>query len=147
MSATGLPIFDKTLHETNSWLRELMDQLHTDDRQAAYLVLRATLHALRDRIGPENAVHLGAQLPTLLRGVYYEGWKMTRPASRDRSEQEFLEHVYAQFPPQLILDGERAVRAVFEVLWKKIAEGEILKIVHLLPAELRDLWPWVAKES
>ena len=70
-----------------------------------------------------------------------------REASRDRSEQEFLEHVYAQFPPQLILDGERAVRAVFEVLWKKIAEGEILKIVHLLPAELRDLWPWVAKES
>ena len=73
MSTTGLAVFDKTLQETNLWLKELMVRLGTDDREQAYTVLKATLHAVRDRLGPENAAHLGAQLPILLRGVYYEG--------------------------------------------------------------------------
>jgi hypothetical protein len=79
MSATGLSTFDKTLQETNAWLGSLMDYLHTDDLHAAHVVLRATLHALRDRIGPENAVHLGPQLPILPRGVFYEGWQCGWP--------------------------------------------------------------------
>jgi hypothetical protein len=48
---------------------------------------------LRDRIGPANASHLGAQLPMLLRGLYYEGWRMTGAASKERREIEFLEHI------------------------------------------------------
>lgn len=147
MSVTGLPTFDKTLHETNAWLKDLMEELHTDDRQAAYVVLRATLHALRDRIGPENAVHLGAQLPMLLRGMYYEGWKMTRPPTPDHTETQFLTHIYAEYPPQLLIDGERATKAVFEVMWKRLDEGEVLKIVHILPQEIRVLWPWVARQE
>ena len=76
MSTTGLPVFDTTVQETNLWLKAVMDGLHTDDRHLAYLALRATLHALRDRLGPENAVHLAAQLPMLVRGLYYEGWRL-----------------------------------------------------------------------
>ena len=69
MSTTGLPVFDTTVQETNLWLKAIMEGLHTDDRHLAYVALRATLHALRDRIGPENAVHLAAQLPMLVRGL------------------------------------------------------------------------------
>jgi len=146
MTSTGLPAFDKTLHETNAWLRELMDTLHTDDRQAAYQVLRATLHTLRDRVGPENAVHLGAQLPMLLRGMYYDGWKMTKPATHERTEVQFLTRVLAEFPAQLLLDPKRATKAVFELLWNRMDEGEILKIVHVLPSEVKALWPWTARD-
>jgi hypothetical protein len=32
MSATGLAVFDRTLQETNLWLKELMARLGTDDR-------------------------------------------------------------------------------------------------------------------
>jgi hypothetical protein len=72
MSKTGLEIFDTTLQETNHYLKRAMEELQTDDRKLAFTALRATLHALRDRIGPANAVHLAAQLPMLLRGAYYE---------------------------------------------------------------------------
>lgn len=77
MSATGLPVFDNTVQQTNLWLKSITTKLGVDDRHLAYSLLKGTLHALRDRIGPENAVHLGAQLPILLRGVYYEGWRPT----------------------------------------------------------------------
>ncbi|HEX6114281.1 MAG TPA: DUF2267 domain-containing protein [Geminicoccaceae bacterium] len=49
MSATGLDVFDKTLQTTNIWLDEILDELRPD-RQHAYHVLRAVLHALRDRL-------------------------------------------------------------------------------------------------
>ena len=32
MSATGLETFDATLHKTNRWLKELMQELAWDDR-------------------------------------------------------------------------------------------------------------------
>ena len=77
MSATGLEVFDRSLQETNIWLDEIMEDVGPD-RQRAYHVLRAVLHTLRDRLTVEEAAHLSAQLPLLVRGIYYEGW---RPAA------------------------------------------------------------------
>lgn len=71
--STGLDTFDKTVQESNLWLKDVMEWLDTRDRHHAYSTLRAVLHPLRDRIGPESAAHLGAQLPMLLRGLFYEG--------------------------------------------------------------------------
>ena len=47
--------------------------LGTDDRQDAYRAVRGVLHTLRDRLPVEESAQLAAQLPTLLRGVFYEG--------------------------------------------------------------------------
>jgi uncharacterized protein (DUF2267 family) len=78
MSTTDLEVFDTTVHKTNSWLHELMEELGWSDRHKAYLALRATLHALRDRLTVQGVAQLGAQLPMLIRGFYYEGWVPSR---------------------------------------------------------------------
>jgi uncharacterized protein (DUF2267 family) len=140
MSATGLAVFDKTLQETNVWLKELMARLGTDDRTQAYGILKATLHALRDRLGPESATHLAAQLPILLRGVYYEGWHIAGTPSRERHVGAFLEHIRREAPMDSDADTELAARAVFEVMWDRLDQGEIAKVIRMLPAELRELW-------
>jgi uncharacterized protein (DUF2267 family) len=140
MSATGLAVFDRTLQETNLWLKELMARLGTDDRAQAYAILKATLHALRDRIGPENATHLAAQLPILLRGVYYEGWRMANTPSRERRVEAFLDHIRREAPMDSDEDTELAARAVFEVMWDRLDQGEVAKVMRMLPEELRDLW-------
>ena len=90
--STGLNTFDKTVQESNLWLKDVMERLDTRDRHHAYSTLRAVLHALRDRIGPESAAHLGAQLPMLLRGLFYEGWDPTGKPSKERHEPTFLAH-------------------------------------------------------
>jgi uncharacterized protein (DUF2267 family) len=137
----GLDVFDTTLQQTNLWLKDLMRRLGTEDRRLAYRVLSRTLHAVRDRIGPENAVHLGAQLPMLVRGFYYEGWHMAGTPTRERLTEDFLEHVNIQVLRGLRLDPEKAVRAVFEVMCDKLDAGEIEKVMKVLPSELRNLWP------
>src|SRR2546421_7375629 len=92
MSATGLDVFDKTLQTTNIWLDEIMEELGPD-RQVAWHALGAGLHALRDRLQVGLAVHLGAQLPLLVRGLYYDQWRPTEQMLKQRSAQMFLDHV------------------------------------------------------
>lgn len=145
MGATGVEVFDRTIQETNVWLKAIMHHLKTDDRHFACSALRATLHALRDRIGPENAAHLGAQLPTLIRGLYYEGWHMAGTPTKERHKAAFLEHISWTFARPKDIDPERVARAVFDVMWEKIDPGAVAKVINMLPEELRELWPRVAR--
>lgn len=147
MSTTGLSVFDRTLQETNAWLKVVMGDLKTDDRERAYGALKAGLHALRDRIGPENAVHLGAQLPLLVRGAYYEGWHMAGTPTKERHLQAFLEHVRNGLPKGSEDDPETAARATFGVLRQRLDPGEFNKLIRILPPELRELWPTVAADQ
>ena len=140
MSTTGLSVFDTTVQETNLWLKAIMEGLHTDDRHLAYLALRATLHALRDRLGPENAVHLAAQLPMLVRGLYYEGWRLAASQTKERTRADFLEHVRSELPRGSAIDANVAARAVFGVMWAKLDLGEVGKVIDRLPEELKELW-------
>jgi uncharacterized protein (DUF2267 family) len=141
MATSGLEVFDSTLQQTHIWLQQIMTRLGRDDRHRAYLALRTVLHALRDRLPPELAVHLGAQLPMLVRGFYYEGWRMGATPNRERHKEAFLEPLRHAFSREPGLDPEPIARAVFAVLAREIDPGEVGKVVRSLPAELRELWP------
>ena len=141
MSMTGLEVFDTTVHKTNSWLKKLMQELHREDRRKAYLALRATLHALRDRLTVEEVAQLGAQLPMLIRGFYYEGWDPTGKPLKIRDKEEFLGLVAEEFRTDDTLNPELIARAVFKVLSDRVTAGEIEDVKHVMPAEIRELWP------
>jgi uncharacterized protein (DUF2267 family) len=124
MSVTGLEVFDTTVHRTNSWLKELMEELRWQDRHKAYHTLRAVLHALRDRLTVEEAAHLGAQLPMLMPGFYYEGWDPTGKPLKARSREQFLARLGEELHLDQPVDCERVVTAVFAVLERRVTEGE-----------------------
>ena len=141
MSATGLDVFDTTLQKTHIWLNDLMQVLGWTDKHKAYLALRSTLHALRDRLTVEEVAQLGAQLPMLIRGFYYEGWDPTGKPLRERHKEQFLAHIEQAFRGDDRIDPERVARAVFTVLAKRVTEGEIKDVKYILPAEMWGLWP------
>jgi uncharacterized protein (DUF2267 family) len=142
MSSNVLEVFDASLQKTQVWLNDLMSELGWEDKpQNASLALRTALHALRDRLTVEEAVHLGAQLPILIRGVYYEGWKLTGKPKKERHKSDFLDHITAVFRDDDTVDPEKVMRAVFKVLARHISQGEIENVKHLLPRTLQELWP------
>lgn len=140
MAKDNLPILDKSVEDVHLWLNSLMRHLNGRDRVQAFHLLRAVLHALRDRIGPENAVHFSAQLPLIIRGLFFEGWKMRAPASHERHVTDFLGHVGRELDEDHRLDLETGVRAVFAVIWERVDQGEVAKLMRIFPAELRVLW-------
>jgi uncharacterized protein (DUF2267 family) len=141
MSATGIEAFDTTIQKTNIWLDDLMQELYFQDRQIAYLAMRATLHALRDRLTVDEVAQLAAQLPMLVRGFYYEGWDPSGTPVRDRHKEQFLQRIEREFFGADRLGSERVARCVFAVLARRVSAGEIEDIRHVLPPELRELWP------
>jgi uncharacterized protein (DUF2267 family) len=141
MSENLVAAFDQTLQKTNAWLREIRTELWWMESDRVYHALRAVLHALRDRLTLDEAVNLGAQLPMLLRGCYYEGWKPRRSPSPERTKEQFLAHVAREFRGDPQVDYEEIARAVFATVQKHVASGEIEDVKANLPAEIRKLWP------
>ncbi len=143
MSRTGLAVFDRTLQVTNHWLNELIADLDLNDRRAAYDILRVVLHALRDRLVVNEAVDLAAQLPLLVRGIYYEGWVPAKTPTRERRQEQFLAHIGEALPANIGVSPADAVFAVFAMLETHISEGEMEQIYGMLPTEIRALRPTV----
>ena len=140
MSDTGIRAFDSTIQTTNVWLHELAGRLGSDDKHRAYHALRAVLHALRDRLPVEQAVALGAQLPMLVRGFYFEGWHPHDKPFKERKKEEFLAHIASAFRDQPEIDPEQVARAVFEIIAKHVSSGEIKHVMITLPGDIRCLW-------
>jgi uncharacterized protein (DUF2267 family) len=138
MTVDTVSVFEHTIEITHTWLHELNERLGWHDKHRAYMALRAVLHALRDRLSPDGAAHLAAQLPMLVRGFYYEGYHPADKPLAERKKADFLAHVTAECTDETG-DG-RIARAVFGVLAKHITPGEAEKIKGALPAEVRSLW-------
>ena len=123
------------------WIDDLLARLGWQHHETAFPALRATLHALRDHLPLDEAVHFGGELPLVLRGLYYDGWHpATKPlALPDR--QTFLERVHAGMHRDPGVDAEQAVRCVFALLTERISDVEIQDVKAVLPEILRGLWP------
>ena len=132
---------DKTLEKTNAWLAHLDTALDWRDRQRSYAALRGVLHAIRDRLPPQEAVDLAAQLPMLVRGLFFEGWRLAGKPRRYRHKAEFLAQVATEAPWLAAEDREQVVTAVFALLSSELGAGETDQVRASLPAELRELWP------
>ncbi len=128
------------------WLKELRDAGDLADEQEAYVVLRGVLHQLRDRLSPQEAIDLGAQLPLIVRGVYYEGWTPSQPPEKIRTQHDFFEQLAERLSPHPI-DVERATRDVFSLLSQHCDPGEIKDVIAQLPSGLKALWPARARRA
>ena len=139
MPQTGLAQFDTTVQETNQWLQEIMANFHPD-RQIAYHALRGVLHTLRDRLPVAEVMDFAAQLPTLVRGIFFEGYNVSNKPIK-YSREEFLERVFEELDMAGGGDPAAATRAVFQVLSDRISEGEVRHVRYALPQEFNNLWP------
>lgn len=146
MAMCGLDVFDRTLQGTHIWLDEIMERLGAD-RQLAWRVLGAVLHALRDRVPLELAAHVGAQLPLLVRGLYYDQFDPARQPERVRTEEGFLERVADGLHGTRPVDVRDATQAVFRVLAHHLDPGQVGKLVQALPRSVQGLWAEVAAVS
>jgi len=137
MSVTA---FDSTLQTTNVWLNDLIDRMGWQDKQRGYQALRVVLHALRDRLSVDQVAALGAQLPMLIRGFYYEGWHPGGKPVRERKKEEFLAHIATAFRDAPDVNPEEVARTVFRVIAEHVTPGEIKHVKINLPGEIRSLW-------
>jgi uncharacterized protein (DUF2267 family) len=135
----GLETVEKTVQKTHEWVKDVAEEMETDDRHFAFQALRAALHVLRDRLPVQEAANLGDQLPMLIRGLYYEGWNPSRAPIKDRRAEDFLERLWDYFPKESALNTEKMARSVFRVMRRRVSDGEMGDVGANLPESIRAL--------
>jgi uncharacterized protein (DUF2267 family) len=141
MSAVGLEGIDQTVQQAHIWINDVESRLGWDSKPRAYRLLRAVLHALRDHLQVNEAADLGAQLPILIRGLYYEQWQPAKTPLNERDVQSFLDRIDASFTSDPIDDTAKAASSVLALLSEKVSAGEIGDVRSVLPKAIRALWP------
>lgn len=138
-TTTHIPGLDHSVERTNIWLGELAAELGSDDRHEAYRVLRGFLHTLRDRLTTVEAAELSAQLPIMLRGVFFQNWRPHATPARYRDRNEFL----ARFSKAAGIDGESevafAAEGALRTFRRHVSDGELTDVLSVLPEDLREL--------
>jgi uncharacterized protein (DUF2267 family) len=139
MSSRTVDTIERNVQKTNQWLADVARELGTDDYPTAWRVLRGYLQVLRDRLTIDEAAQFAAQLPHLLRGVFYEGFDPGHQPEKIRDRETFL----ARFAERAQLDdpdeAARAAAAVTRALRQHVAQGEIDDVMAQLPAEIREV--------
>jgi uncharacterized protein (DUF2267 family) len=139
VSTHSLDAFERTVHVTNRWLAEAAAALGTDNRQEAYRAVRGVLHALRDRLPVEESAQLAAQLPTLLRGVFYEGWRPAAVPETYHDVDTFLDRVATEAVLAGHTEASVATAATMKMLRAHVSEGEIADVLADMPGPIRQL--------
>jgi uncharacterized protein (DUF2267 family) len=137
---TDIQKLEEALAETEQWIDDFMQRLGWHDRSKVYAALIGTLHALRDSLPRDEAVYVGAQMPPLLRGLYYEGWHPSaRVAAKTRNA--FLERIHEAVHRDPGVDAEQVALAAFALLAARLPLSELEDAKAATPKPLRSLWP------
>ena len=138
-TAAHLGVLDRSVEKAHIWINEVAAEMGTADSHEAYRALRAFLHTLRDRLPVAEAAQLAAQLPLLIRGIYYEGWQPSRTPLHYRDPREFLDRLADEASLHGDTEASFAASAVARVLTRHVSQGEIDDIAAILPDGLRRL--------
>ena len=132
---------NQAINSYETWLNELEQKPAIQSPENAWSAMRSVLQTLRDRMPAEEAVHLGAQLPLIARGVFFEGWKLSRDPDK-MNQQEFYDRVRKRLAGTS-LENDPALMTVyaFEVINRHIDPGQINHVKATLPHDLVVLWP------
>lgn len=145
MSFTGVDSLDGSIDKANTWLADIDAGFGTDDRRLAYRVPRAWLHSLRDRLSVEVAAHFAAQLPELLRGVFFDGWNPSRVPQK-YGRDEYVTR-FAREARVREADVAKAAGIVTVVARRHMSAAVVAQAFERLPAGLRGLLESTAAET
>jgi uncharacterized protein (DUF2267 family) len=132
--------FTHAAQQAQQWVNELAQDLGIGEPNALRL-LRSVLHTLRDWLSQEEMADLSSQLPTLIRGIYFEGWQPSKSPVWERKKHDFIVSVRDTFGYDTEVDIDTAIGAVFSLLHRHIAHGEIEQVRNSMKKSLRELWP------
>jgi uncharacterized protein (DUF2267 family) len=136
MPILGIAQIDHAPHVLDQWLAEICDDLGWTEKRLAYVLLRETLHGLRDLLTVQEAADLAAQLPILVRGLYYEGWSPATALPKPEVKSALIARVSDSADPQERRQTERAIAAVLAVLRRHVPPDDITQIQQAMRRQI-----------
>ena len=138
---TTVSSINQSVQKAQEWLKLLKEDGQFASEEQAYSALRAVLHSLRDRLTVDEATDLASQLPMVVRGFYYEGWKPSlAPNADEKTLQDFYASVKESLKGNETIDPEHASMAVVRLLKTELTPGLSEHARKMLPKDMQQLW-------
>jgi uncharacterized protein (DUF2267 family) len=139
VEASSTDNLEHAVEHTHDWLQAIAMRLGCGNARAPYGALRAVLHLIRDRLPIAQSAALGARLPLMIRGIYYEDWRPHAAKPRVRHVEEFLGLLERELDAwsEAKLDPQQALDAVFARLRAHLEPGEVVDLIVALPSGMR----------
>lgn len=127
--------------EGNHFINEVAEELGVS-RNSAARITKAVLHAVRDKMPPDDAIEFAQGLPMALKAVYIEQYDISSAPVPIRHPHDFLDYIFYKdeftasndFPePDSV---ERSLYAVFKVLRKYMDAGQIDQLRSVLGKQI-----------
>jgi uncharacterized protein (DUF2267 family) len=147
MSSTKVSSLDRSIQSSIEWLNDIKEELKWKDDERVYAATKVTLQTLRDRMIVDETFELAAQMPLLLKGIYFDGYDPSGKPLTIRSREELFDEIQDRFDKAEGLSGEIITRAVLKVLYKRAGEGEMDDIKENMPADIQGLFIAAKKSS
>lgn len=141
MSGQSLDVIDHTVQITHEWINELVTRLGWSSKPSALRFLRTMLHLVRDHLLTDEMAHFSAQMPMLVRGMFFEGWVPKRTPIKERHAAQFLSAIEEQMHDVQDYRGPEDIKHVFELLNARLSRGEIEDVRASMPQDIRAYWP------
>ncbi|MFI7607699.1 DUF2267 domain-containing protein [Micromonospora sp. NPDC049366] len=142
MAEQLISAFESSLDKTNLILKDIENAYGWPkaQRNQSYAALRTVLHLLRDRLPVQESVEFAQQLPILVRGIYFDGWRPSDvPVKLNR--EDFLYEVRQGFPYDVEGGPERVTQVVLDTLRKHVTQGEWQEVKETMPRDLARMMP------
>jgi uncharacterized protein (DUF2267 family) len=124
---------------TPSFYEAVMRVSGDADARSVRRASAAVLRALRDRLTPDEAAQVAAQLPEELKKVWWEGEASgRRPLKLIRDE--FFERVRGDVDLTSKEEARWLTLGVFAALKAQLSRGEAEDVLAQLPNDLKEVW-------
>ncbi|EJF08583.1 MULTISPECIES: DUF2267 domain-containing protein [Pontibacter] len=141
--------FEKFAQEGNEYINQLAADLgHPEEKGQTYILLRAVLHTIRDRIAISESFHVLSQLPMFLKALYTEHWQYREQPLQFESLEEFKDAVkqeQARHGEQQFNWSQSTEDLIAVVLTSLsmhyLTEGQLQHIATQMPADIKPLFP------
>ncbi|MGS2617429.1 DUF2267 domain-containing protein [Micromonospora sp. LZ34] len=134
---------DSSMEKTNLILKDIEKAYGwpKEQRNQSYCALRTVLHLLRDRMPVQESVEFAAQLPVVVRGIYFDGWKpMDVPVKLNRDD--FLLEVRQRFQYDIEGGIENLVQVVLNSLRRHVTtQGQWDDVRDQMPKDMARMIP------
>lgn len=134
-------VFERTNHEAHEWVNDLAGRTGWGNEREVLHLLRIVLCKIRDHLPVNEMAQFSAQLPLILRGMFFEGWQPKKTPVHERHAADFVGAVDEKLGDVIDYRGGADIKAVFNVINARISRGEVEDVRACLPQDLRDLWP------
>lgn len=137
--------FEENIQNATVLLKEVAEELNTDDLNKAGRIFRAVLQSIRDRLPVNDAVQFAAQLPIFWKGIYFDQYDPSKAPIKIRNASDWINYIRNKNAFAANNDFQQdeeitaSFRAVFQVLQRNMTDGQLQKVKESLNQDIQEL--------